>query len=1011
MAEGGLKEKILESINFHAFYSGELNSPLKDGEEVQAHCPFHDDQHPSLSINLTTGLWHCHACGEGGDVFKFYMKKHSLSFKDALKEMAEKAGIRPQASGIMEADKPKKKGKRPPLDPSLADKFHKNLNDAAYAFLAEKRGLSRETIDRYKIGWNGNSKRFTIPIYDENGRLVNIKSWSPSPVNSEDKYISWRTREGHTYGEGRIYGADEIKDHDKVILCEGEFDRLVAIQNGFFAVTGTVGAKSFKAEWIPLFTGKEVFIVYDRDRDGEEGALKAAKALAPVAKSVRIATLPDEVGEKGDITDFFVRCHQTREDFQKLLDKAGPFELKKDPLPLPDPLKLASFIEIEKKEMVDKRVEVDLTVCGETSETFHAPTKFLIDFCRKRDKKGTCFDCPKGVEMVLNPGDETFIGCCMSSEEQVKKMLTKKVCKEGENPVIKITEKTTVKEFFAHQKIKRFTHTVDEDGNLIELLDGAKQELMEKRIYYITDSIVRPKSYRATGFIKTHPKTSQVTFLIDEMQPLEDEFETFSLTEETQGLLRRFQSLSVEEIVQDLSAHVTKVVHRDDILLGILLTFCSPLHLYFQGDLIRGWLTTCILGDSGQAKTQSYLKLVQFLGFGDLFSGLSGSRTGLIYGLSEHKQKGWQIRIGRYPANTRKILSVDEAQKLDKDEIETLGKAMDEGFLQVDRISSGGYETKTRLICMGNPKGSRIMDEYMFPCQALEYIFPTMMIRRFDLCLFASASDIPDREFINRKVTSPSEPRISSEMFKAVVFWAWNLKAENIDIPEDVTEFILTEATRLSDKFGEAADIPIVSPSDFRHTLARLSAAFAVLDGSTSDGFFTKVIVKKEHVRFVSHFLEVIYGAENCRLDEYSDIQRQRSQLSDYEEIKKALEEAVEEEKHGEDENNQGKLEFIIRLLRFNGRMKRSDLAEIVDLAKDSISRKLSLLRRYHLVDSDIKGCFLTPKASKFISRLIKDPNTTMDISDRQVSKKKQELHVHKTQEEQSEKPATDDKF
>ena len=57
-------------------------------------CPFHQDKNPSLSINDERGLWHCFGCGKGGDIFSFMMEKKNISFPDAVKLLASKAGIR-----------------------------------------------------------------------------------------------------------------------------------------------------------------------------------------------------------------------------------------------------------------------------------------------------------------------------------------------------------------------------------------------------------------------------------------------------------------------------------------------------------------------------------------------------------------------------------------------------------------------------------------------------------------------------------------------------------------------------------------------------------------------------------------------------------------------------------------------------------------------------------------------------------------------------------------------------
>jgi DNA replicative helicase MCM subunit Mcm2 (Cdc46/Mcm family) len=118
---------------------------------------------------------------------------------------------------------------------------------------------------------------------------------------------------------------------------------------------------------------------------------------------------------------------------------------------------------------------------------------------------------------------------------------------------------------------------------------------------------------------------------------------------------------------------VTKVNDLDDLLIAVLLTFCSALRFQFNGEFIRGWLSTVIIGDSGTAKTQTYLSISDFIGVGDMFSALTGSRTGLAYAMVDQKDKGWNIKVGKFPKNSRRILCVDEAQQLPTEDIHTIG--------------------------------------------------------------------------------------------------------------------------------------------------------------------------------------------------------------------------------------------------------------------------------------------------------------------------------------------------
>jgi DNA primase len=194
----------------------------------------------------------------------------------------------------------------------LARKFHGNLPDRIRHYL-NGRGIPDEMIDLNLIGWNG--WRITIPIFNREGELVFFKqARGPEDKSDSPKMIAWP--KGHM----ELYGWENlIEKPADVIICEGEFDRLVLEANGFKAVTSTGGARAFRKEWTTEFESiLEVYICFDNDEAGRKGALRVGRMI-PHAK---IAELPDEVGEGGDVTDFFVRLRRSREDFRELLQQA-----------------------------------------------------------------------------------------------------------------------------------------------------------------------------------------------------------------------------------------------------------------------------------------------------------------------------------------------------------------------------------------------------------------------------------------------------------------------------------------------------------------------------------------------------------------------------------------------------------------------------------------------------------------------------------------------------------------
>lgn len=213
-------------------------------------------------------------------------------------------------------------GARPPnlrrmIHPSIwrgvAERYHRDLPPNIRRYLND-RGIPDKTVDNHLLGWSGS--RITIPVFGRKGEVLQIRyAKAPDDTSDAPKVLS------QVAAETELYGWDTLAQHPKrIVICEGEFDRLVLEARGFPAVTSTGGAKSFRTEWASVLAGvRRIYICFDRDEAGEEGA-KRVQAILPQA---RIVKLPTEVGSKGDVTDFFVTLGRTRVDFEILLAAAA----------------------------------------------------------------------------------------------------------------------------------------------------------------------------------------------------------------------------------------------------------------------------------------------------------------------------------------------------------------------------------------------------------------------------------------------------------------------------------------------------------------------------------------------------------------------------------------------------------------------------------------------------------------------------------------------------------------
>lgn len=186
------------------------------------------------------------------------------------------------------------------------------------------RGIPDELIHRHIIGWNGS--RITIPIPNRESEITFFKlAKDPEDASESPKMLATAGSTVELYG-WEVFDRKPIR----VLIAEGEFDRLLLEAQGYAAVTSTGGAGSFRKEWAEAFAAiPELFVCYDRDDAGQAGALRVAR-LIPHA---RIVELPEEVGEGGDVTDFFVRLGRGGADFERLLQTALPAPPAPPPAP------------------------------------------------------------------------------------------------------------------------------------------------------------------------------------------------------------------------------------------------------------------------------------------------------------------------------------------------------------------------------------------------------------------------------------------------------------------------------------------------------------------------------------------------------------------------------------------------------------------------------------------------------------------------------------------------------
>ncbi|MBI4245213.1 MAG: toprim domain-containing protein [Planctomycetes bacterium] len=275
------------------------------GNELITHCLFNgcDDgsrgTEAHLYFNAETGQYECKKCGAKGNLIT--LAKH---FGDNIPNLGNSTNKQPKSK----------------FDAELVETCHQALPTHIRQYL-NARGIIDTVIDEYKLGWGKFYGKWwiTIPIKDIYGAFRFFKL--RQDPNAGDKKI--------TYPKGveaQIYGWDTLQsDTDKVVLCEGELDRLSLLSKGIPAITSTHGAMTFKQEWCEkIGKGRKIYICFDNDETGKKGAQRAAKLLENTENKIYITTLPQEVGKGGDITDYFVKLNGNADDLFGKYEKEHP---------------------------------------------------------------------------------------------------------------------------------------------------------------------------------------------------------------------------------------------------------------------------------------------------------------------------------------------------------------------------------------------------------------------------------------------------------------------------------------------------------------------------------------------------------------------------------------------------------------------------------------------------------------------------------------------------------------
>ncbi|MCM1323793.1 MAG: DNA primase [Acetobacter sp.] len=337
----------------------------KKGREYQGLCPFHNEKTPSFTVNESKGFYHCFGCGAHGDILGFEINANGLPFMDAVQKLAHQAGLQmPQFNQRDKAEHEEKKSLYEIMEQACTF-FEKSLRLPAGAeglkYFTEKRGLSKEIIQKFRLGYAPNNNalmallksqnidekdmkelgliaipednsrrphdffrnRVMIPIMNKQGKIIAfggrvMEKIEPKYLNSPETPIFNKRR--------NLYNLDKAREvaykEKKLIICEGYMDVIALDRYGFGYAVAPLGTALTEEQITEAWkVVPEPILCLDGDAPGVKAAMRAVDRVLPILKagySLKFLFLPDNQDP-----DEYLQAHG-HDSFAALMTNTSP---------------------------------------------------------------------------------------------------------------------------------------------------------------------------------------------------------------------------------------------------------------------------------------------------------------------------------------------------------------------------------------------------------------------------------------------------------------------------------------------------------------------------------------------------------------------------------------------------------------------------------------------------------------------------------------------------------------
>ena len=805
-----------------------------NNEEVKVLCPFHEDTHPSASINTYKDLFHCWVCNIGYNEEQFIARINGISNSDALKLLNKY-----QVQDKWEVEKGLLWSDQTMLTKVMSLGFSKELIEEM------KLGLIKDEVGKKYLG---------IPIY-YNNILVDVRRYNIMKYENQPKMKSNdNARVGWLVPYDKFLSSNEI-----CYLFEGEKDMLMARELGINAYTLTGGAGAVPNEYvINAFKDKDIVICYDNDDAGHKGMESIYKELKDIVKSIKYIEIGDVVKEdKEDFYDYIHKYNGNIFEFYSL--DQHHFNLKEL-----DSIKISTIKDALKDSKIKKDLRSIITVTSEFSDPYSVPTVVEIEKVKDTGTKlDTMFENEKRTWFLekINMQDMLELIEVNAKTVELNAKFRSYLNVPAKEPGIEIKPKE-LKTIF-----KSIITDKDYDGSGVSL-DIYSFEKLNVGSQYVIDYKIYP-----------HPTKNQKLIAVAFNVKLINDSNNYTINKEKLSVFKSDGNIKerLDRLYESAKHHIAKHLNYNIWLMSDLV-FNSILDFNY-GEPMKGALDVFFLGDTQVGKSETTSKMVELYNFGHFLSLKTSTTVGLIGG-SNKVDGAFCNTIGAIPRQHKRLAILEEFSGARPDFIKTMTDIRSSNELRISRVSGELIvPCKLRMITISNP----INDENGNP--RFLNTFPNGVMPLMEL--IKSAEDVAryDGFLLIPKVENRFNPfayqltgeKIPKECYEEKAKWVVTRGIDNVKFADGVESYIWEKAEELNKLFE--CNFPLFGTTTSKK-LARFCVALASLVMEVDESY-ENIIVTKEIVDFIVEYLISIYTSPTFKLREYALDYRSYSEYTD----------------------------------------------------------------------------------------------------------------------------------